>query len=93
MKINLKSLVGVLSVAATAVSVTSCSQSEEMLPVGNTRAANVVTVSGVINTNMTWSASNEYHLNGKVYVSGGATLTIQPGTKIVGLYNDVPELV
>lgn len=61
MKINLKSLVGVLSVAATAVSVTSCSQSEEMLPVGNTRAANVVTVSGVINTNMTWSASNEYH--------------------------------
>lgn len=39
---------------------------------------------------MTWSASNEYHLNGKVYVSGGATLTIQPGTKIVGLYNDVP---
>ena len=56
MKINLKSLVGVLSVAATAVSVTSCSQSEEMLPVGNTRAANVVTVSGVINTNMTWSA-------------------------------------
>lgn len=90
MKINLKSLVGVLSVAATAVSVTSCSQSEEMLPVGNTRAANVVTVSGVINTNMTWSASNEYHLNGKVYVSGGATLTIQPGTKIVGLYNDVP---
>ena len=90
MKINLKSLVGVLSVAATAVSVTSCSQSEEMLPVGHTRAANVVTVSGVINTNMTWSASNEYHLNGKVYVSGGATLTIQPGTKIVGLYNDVP---
>lgn len=90
MKINLKSLVGVLSVVATAVSVTSCSQSEEMLPVGNTRAANVVTVSGVINTNMTWSASNEYHLNGKVYVSGGATLTIQPGTKIVGLYNDVP---
>lgn len=90
MEINLKSLVGVLSVAATAVSVTSCSQSEEMLPVGNTRAANVVTVSGVINTNMTWSASNEYHLNGKVYVSGGATLTIQPGTKIVGLYNDVP---
>lgn len=86
----MKSLVGVLSVAATAVSVTSCSQSEEMLPVGNTRAANVVTVSGVINTNMTWSASNEYHLNGKVYVSGGATLTIQPGTKIVGLYNDVP---
>ncbi|MFT0500502.1 hypothetical protein ACMSD6_18940 [Bacteroides thetaiotaomicron] len=72
------------------MSVTSCSQSEEMLPVGNTRAANVVTVSGVINTNMTWSASNEYHLNGKVYVSGGATLTIQPGTKIVGLYNDVP---
>lgn len=29
-------------------------------------------------------------MNGKVYVSGGATLTIQPGTKIVGLYNDVP---
>lgn len=89
MKVSLKNLVGVLTVTATVVSVTSCSQNEEASMGGDTRAANVVTVSGVINSNTTWSAANEYHLDGKVFVSGGATLTIDAGTKIVGLYKAV----
>lgn len=85
-------MLGVTSLAVASVAVVSCSQNEEIAPIdGGTRAAAaIVKVSGVINTNTTWSASNEYHLDGKVYVSGGATLTIQAGTKIVGLYNDVP---
>lgn len=86
-----KNVLGATCLAIASVAVVSCSQNEEVAPInGGTRAATVVEVSGVINTNTTWSASNEYHLNGKVYVSGGATLTIQAGTKIVGLYNDVP---
>lgn len=87
-----KNVLGVTSLAVASVAVVSCSQNEEIAPIdGGTRAAAaIVKVSGVINTNTTWSASNEYHLDGKVYVSGGATLTIQAGTKIVGLYNDVP---
>lgn len=86
-----KNMLSVVSLAIASLTVLSCSQNEEVAPVdAKTRTATVVEVSGVINTNTTWSASNEYHLNGKVYVSGNATLTIQPGTKIVGLYNNDP---
>lgn len=35
----------------------------------NTRAATVVNVSGIIDANTSWNAANEYHLNGKVYVT------------------------
>jgi hypothetical protein len=44
-----------------------------------------VTVSGVISANTTWSCDTLYKLNGKVYVSNGATLTIEAGTIIKGL--------
>jgi hypothetical protein len=47
-------------------------------------AANVVEVTGEISTNTTWSASKIYSLKGFVYVSNGATLTIEPGTIIKG---------
>lgn len=87
-----KDMLSVVSLAIASLTVLSCSQNEEVAPVdAKTRTATVVNVSGVINTNTTWSASNEYRLNGKVYVSGGATLTIEPGTTIVGLYNNDPE--
>ena len=39
---------------------------------------------GDITTNTTWTAGNTYLLNGYVYVKSGATLTIEPGTKIRG---------
>lgn len=86
-----KNMLSVVSLAIASLTVLSCSQNEEVAPVdAKTRTATVVNVSGVINTSTTWSASNEYHLNGKVYVTNDATLTIQPGTKIVGLYNNDP---
>lgn len=46
--------------------------------------AQVVTVSGEITTNTTWTKNNIYLLSGFVYVEDGATLTIQAGTLIKG---------
>ena len=46
--------------------------------------SNIVEVSGDISTNTTWSADKIYLLKGFVYVTEGATLTIQPGTIIKG---------
>ena len=90
-RVGFVGLVGTMSLAVVATSVTSCSQNDEVVPMGNTRATSVVNVSGLISTNTSWSAANEYHLDGKVYVTGGATLTIPAGTKIVGKYYAQPE--
>lgn len=38
----------------------------------------------LISSNRTWDADTTYFLGGKVYVTNGATLTIQPGTVITG---------
>ncbi len=46
-------------------------------------AADVI-VSGKIAQNTTWSASNRYLLSGYVFVTSGATLTIEPGTVVQG---------
>ncbi|MFY7880094.1 MAG: hypothetical protein ACOVP6_08490, partial [Lacibacter sp.] len=43
-----------------------------------------VTVSSAITTNTTWTSNNVYLIQGLIYVKNGATLTIQPGTKILG---------
>jgi PKD repeat protein len=43
-----------------------------------------VTVSTSITVNTTWTAGNVYLLQGQIYVKSGATLTIQPGTVIMG---------
>ena len=51
-------------------------------PGGST--ANVVEVTGEISASTTWSASKIYLLKGFVFVSNGATLTIEPGTIIKG---------
>ncbi len=47
----------------------------------------VKTISGkdtLIKANRTWVCDSVYFLKGKVYVTNGAELTIQPGTVIVG---------
>ncbi|MFM8334561.1 MAG: T9SS C-terminal target domain-containing protein, partial [Opitutaceae bacterium] len=46
-------------------------------------AADVI-VTGKINASTTWSADNRYLLNGYVFVTNGATLTIEPGTIVQG---------
>ncbi|QOP41994.1 hypothetical protein FJR03_09695 [Sulfurimonas marina] len=43
-----------------------------------------IAVSGEITTDTTWTANNVYKLAGKVVVNNGATLTIEPGTTVIG---------
>lgn len=50
----------------------------------NPEDKDVVVVTGEITANTTWSADKIYLLKGFVYVSNGATLTIQPGTIVKG---------
>jgi hypothetical protein len=45
---------------------------------------NIKTVNGKITANTTWVESEKYLLSGFVYVESGATLTIEPGTIILG---------
>lgn len=46
--------------------------------------APTVTVTTSITNNTTWTAGNVYLLQGQIYVKNGATLTIEPGTIIMG---------
>jgi fibronectin type 3 domain-containing protein len=47
----------------------------------------VVDVTQNVTTNTTWSKANVYLLKGFIQVANGATLTIEPGTKILGDFN------
>ncbi|WP_121812071.1 hypothetical protein [Mucilaginibacter kameinonensis] len=53
-------------------------------PTGGGSDNNVVTVTGDIAANTTWKADKIYLIKGFVYVTDGATLTIEPGTLIKG---------
>lgn len=46
--------------------------------------ANLIMVSGEIDTDTTWECPNLYILSGNVFVTNGATLTITEGVEIVG---------
>jgi len=46
-----------------------------------------VDVTQDITANTTWTADKTYTLKGFIHVANGATLTIQPGTKIMGDFN------
>lgn len=63
----------------------SCKKkTETTTPPTTTTTDSVVTVSGDISANTTWSASKKYVLQGFVYVKSGVTLTIEAGTVIKG---------
>lgn len=49
-----------------------------------TSTSSVVSVNGDIATSTTWTADKIYVLTGFVYVTNGATLTIEPGTIVKG---------
>ncbi len=49
-----------------------------------TIAASTVQVTADITTNTTWTANNIYQLTRIISVANGATLTIQPGTRVIG---------
>jgi hypothetical protein len=50
-------------------------------------ASNDVPVTTNITTNTTWTADNTYLLDKPIFVTNGATLTIEPGTTILGEEN------
>lgn len=70
--------------AALSMIIASCSKSSSTDPNGGTTNTNEVTVAGDITTNTTWTADKIYILNKIIYVTNGATLTIEPGTLIKG---------
>jgi hypothetical protein len=47
-------------------------------------AQNTVVVTANVTANTTWTRTNTYVLDTKIYVTNGATLTIEPGTVIKG---------
>jgi hypothetical protein len=53
-------------------------------PQNTTYGTPTVTVTNNITANTTWTSGNIYLLSGQIYVTNNATLTIQPGTVIMG---------
>jgi len=62
----------------TAVGLSACLLS----PIG--AAADTIQVTASVAANTTWHYTNEYVLNGFIYVLDGASLTIEPGTVVKG---------
>jgi Secretion system C-terminal sorting domain len=56
-------------------------------------SAATITVTGPITANTSWTNNNTYILSGPVYVKNAATLTVQPGTLIVGQFSTQGSLV
>ena len=78
-----KSILALFALAT--LGLTSCSSDDDnnggSTPTPN---ANVVSVTGSIEGQQTWTSDNIYQLNQKVVVQDGAILTIEPGTIIKG---------
>ncbi|HVW95174.1 MAG TPA: hypothetical protein VHA56_04355 [Mucilaginibacter sp.] len=71
----------------TALFFAACSKKDGTIdpnPTDTTKTSSVVTITGDIATNTTWTADKIYLLKGFVYITNGATLTIEPGTIIKG---------
>ncbi len=66
--------------AAAVFALTSCDDEPDQPVAPST--IDVVIKSGVITSDERWTADNVYRLDGRVTVTGGATLTIDPGTVI-----------
>ena len=82
-----------LAAAASLVALTACSDdgsngngpeiSSSVEQSSSSQVEQTEVLQGVIDKDMTLSADTQYELDGFVFVAAGATLTIEPGTKIV----------
>lgn len=68
--------------AFAAFALTSCEDDTDDNNDSSTTGPSLVSLSGTISNDLTLSKSNIYRLDGRVLVSGGATLTIEAGTII-----------
>jgi len=89
-----------LLLSAFIVLLISCSKSDNQTtpPPGggggpDTAVGSTVDVRGIIRTNQTWRKDFVFRLRGYVYVTDGATITIEPGTKIVSNKDSAGVLV
>lgn len=83
-------------VLASALALGSCKKSDDQpapTPSPAPAAGSTIDVRGVIRADQTWSSNYVYRIRGYVYVTDGATLTIQPGTKIVSNRDSAGVLV
>lgn len=85
----------ILFAMAGMIAFASCKKSDnQTTPVDNTPApGSTIDVRGTIKANTTWKKDYVYRLRGYVYVTDGATLTIEPGTKIVSNKDSAGVLV
>ncbi|MGN6619351.1 MAG: hypothetical protein ACTHJ5_19400 [Ilyomonas sp.] len=87
-----------MAVLATILFAAACKKSDN-LPTppdnGSDSGDNNVSgdIRGVITTNQHWTKDKTYRLRGYVYVTNGATLTIDPGTKIISSKDSAGVLV
>jgi hypothetical protein len=88
-----------LLLSACIVIVMSCSKSDDQTtpPPGgggnDTAVGSTIDIRGVIRTSQTWRKDFIFRLRGYVYVTDGAVLTIEPGTKIVSNKDSAGVLV
>lgn len=66
---------------------TSTASSELTAATGSAGGGGNVDVAQDITTNTTWTSDKTYTLKGFIHVADGATLTIEPGTKVMGDFN------
>jgi len=95
-KSKLLSVFSLLLVLAV-VNFSSCKQDEvepdpDPIP-DTTTVGKTVTITGNITKDTTWAAKDTIILSGFVYVKEGATLTIEAGTLVKGLYGTKASLV
>jgi hypothetical protein len=69
---------------AFSISLTSCKDDEEPIQTPTPPPVGQVIVSSNITSNTTWTADKIYQLGGRIAVTDGVTLTIEPGTIIKG---------
>lgn len=85
--------------AASLLALASCKKSDDQTvppPTGGTNpppAGSTIDVRGTITASTTWKKDYVYRLRGYVYVTDGATLTIEPGTKITSNKDSAGVLV
>jgi hypothetical protein len=92
----MKKLLGTLCLGAMILA--SCKKSDDIVDPGTGQNPGDTTslsgdIRGVISTDQHWTKDKVYRLRGYVYVTNGATLTIDPGTKIVSNKDSAGVLV
>src|SRR5215218_10822849 len=88
----------ILMLSLGAMAFASCSKSDNTpdpnpTPGGPDTSATNIDVRGIISADQHWTKNKTYRLRGYVYVTKNATLTIDPGTKIVSNKDSAGVLV